>query len=111
SRKQVELVLDISDELPEYFIGDRGRLQTLLHNVLARALAYTEYGELALQASYYQTTQAHGLRLQIQLSSTIVKQDELKNAFSVLQHHLPLAENYSAKSWNLLVTRHLLQKM
>lgn len=111
SRKQVELVLDMTDDLPEYFVGDRNRLQTLLHNILMRALAYTEYGELTLQASFYQTSSAHGLRLQIQLSSTIVKQDELKSAFAVLQHHLPLTENHNAKTWNLLVTRHLLQKM
>ncbi|PHS66102.1 MAG: hypothetical protein COB09_01145 [Thalassobium sp.] len=111
SRKQVELVLDMTDDLPEYFVGDRNRLQTLLHNVLARALAYTEYGELSLQASHYHSAQGNGLRVQIQLSSTIVKQDELKNAFAILQHHLPLAENHNAKSWNLLVTRNLLQKM
>lgn len=111
SRKQVELVLDMTDDLPEHFIGDRNRLQTLLHNVLARALAYTEYGELSLLASHYHSAQSSGLRLQIQLSSTIVKQDELKNAFSIFRHHLPLAENHSAKSWNLLVTRYLLQHM
>ncbi len=111
ARKQVELVLDLSDDLPACLTGDLNRLQTLLYNLLSRALAYTENGEMTLHASPYQSGAVRGMRLQIQLSSTIIKQDELKSAFQILQHHLPVPDSRNDKHWNLLLTRHLLQRM
>ena len=71
SRKQVELVLDLRDDLPALVSGDPARLQLALHNLLARALAYTEQGEMALSLAPYSSTQSTGIRLQIQLSSTV----------------------------------------
>jgi signal transduction histidine kinase/CheY-like chemotaxis protein len=110
-RKQVELVVDIADDLPARLVGDRNRLQTLLHNLIARTLAYTDYGELTLHASYFNSAQSQGVRLQLQLSGNIVKQDELKMLFRSLQHHHPQIELGHTKHWNLLVMRQLLQRM
>ncbi len=111
TRKQVELVMDISEDVSERFEGDSNRLQTLLHNLVGQALAYTEYGELSLHAAPYHNGQASGVQLQLQLSSTIVKPDELKQAFYILQYQHPLNENSHNEPWNLLVSRHLLEKM
>ncbi|WP_320819393.1 7TM-DISM domain-containing protein [Thalassolituus sp.] len=110
-RKQVELVVDIADDLPARLVGDRNRLQTLLHNLIARTLAYTDYGELTLHASYFNSAQSQGVRLQLQLSGNIVKQDELKMLFRLLQYHHPQVEPGNTKHWNLLVMRQLLQRM
>lgn len=111
ARKQVELVLDISEHVPACITGDSNRLQTVLHNLLGRALAYTEHGEMTLHVSPYSSGSGSGIRLQIQLSSTIIKQEELKSAFQILQHHLPVPDSRSDKHWNLLLTRQLLQRM
>ncbi|WP_430461688.1 7TM-DISM domain-containing protein [Thalassolituus sp. LLYu03] len=110
-RKQVELVIDIAESLPEQYHGDINRLQTLLHNLIDHSLAYTEYGEMTLQAGSYRTEAASGVRLQLQLSNTMVKQDELKQAFNILQYRQPLPEHPDREAWNLMVTRHLMEKM
>ena len=110
-RKQVELVLDISDTVPERLLGDRSRMQVLLHNLLTRTLAYTEGGELTLSASYYRGGQAQGLRLQIQLAGTIVKQDELKMLFRILQPESQNVDDQNPRYWNLLIVRALLRQM
>ncbi len=110
-RKQVELVVDISDSVPHRLLGDRSRLQVLLHNLFARTLAYTEGGELTLSASYYRGGQAQGLRLQIQLAGTIVKQDELKMLFRLLQPEHQNTDDNNPRYWNLLVVRALLRQM
>lgn len=111
SRKQVELVLDLRDDLPALVSGDPARLQLALHNLLARALAYTEQGEMALSLASYSSTQSRGIRLQIQLSSTVLKQEELKSAFQILQYQLPVPDSRNDKNWSLLLTRFLLQRM
>lgn len=110
-RKQVELVIDIAEGMPDQYNGDAGRLQTLLHNLVEHALAYTEYGELTLLAGNYRTDQASGVRLQLQMSNTIVKQDELKQAFSVLQYRKPAPGTSDDETWNQMVSRHLIEKM
>ncbi|MCA6065491.1 7TM-DISM domain-containing protein [Thalassolituus marinus] len=110
-RKQVELVIDFADELPERFNGDASRLQTILHNLVDHALAYTEYGELTLHAGSYQSGDKTGIRLQLQMSNTMVKQDELKQAFSVLHYQRPLPEVIDNLPWDLIVTRHLMEKL
>lgn len=110
-RKQVELVIDLADGMADQFHGDSGRIQTLLHNLVDHALAYTEHGEMTLQTGTYRTEAASGIRLQLQLSNTIVKQDELKRAFAILQYRQPLPQNPDREAWNLLVTRHLMEKM
>jgi len=108
NRKQVELVLDIAEDLPDQFRGDSTRLQTLLHNLISHALAYTEYGELALLATSYTDTTSSGVRIQLQLSNTLVKPEELKHAFRILQQKGDVAPSDN-DPWSLLVTRQLIE--
>lgn len=110
-RKQVELVLDINDDLPDCVMADPNRLQTVLRNLLARALAYTEQGEMSLHVTPYHVQQSQGVRIQVQLSSTIIRQEELRAAFQILQHQFPVPPGRQEKSWNLLLTRLLLEQM
>ena len=79
ARKQVELILDLSDNFPERLLCDRNRLLSVYYNLLSRTLAYTEHGALTVYASYYCGEQAQGLRLQLQISGTVIKQQELQS--------------------------------
>lgn len=58
----------------------------------------------------FQVQSGFGVLIQVQLSSTIIRPDELRNSFSVLQHQdsLPTSGNYE---WHLLLTRFLIKKM
>ncbi|WP_369982842.1 response regulator [Thalassolituus sp.] len=110
-RKQVELILDIADHFPDQLLCDPSRLQSILYNLLSRTLAYTEHGALTVYASYYQGDQAQGLRVQLQLSGTVVKQQELESIFRLLQPGNTKVDSNDPHTWNLTVVRGLLRHM
>jgi len=111
SRKQVELILDLSDDFPDQLMCDRNRLLSVLHNMLSRTLAYTEHGALTMYASYYRGEQAQGLRVQLQLSGTIVKQQELESLFRMLQPGNTKVDGNDPNNWNMTVVRGLIRHM
>lgn len=110
SRRKVELILDYCENLPLVINSDPTRLFIIIHNILRRALTYTEHGEINVSIKPLPTHTGFGVLLQVQLSSTIIRPEELRNSFSVLQHQdsLPSNANYE---WYLLLTRFLMKKM
>lgn len=110
SRKKVELILDYCAELPTIINSDPSRLFIIIHNILKRALTYTEHGEINVSVQPLPVQSGFGVLIQVQLSTTIIRPDELKNSFSILQHQdsLPTNGNYE---WHLLLTRFLINKM
>jgi len=110
-RKQVELILDLEENFPERLMCDRNRLLSVLYNLLSRTLAYTEHGALTLSASYYQGEQTQGLRLQLQISGTVVKQDELESILRLLQPGNTKVDSNDPRTWNFTVVRGLIRHM
>jgi len=51
-QKSLEFVLSKSDDLPEYFRGDKNRITQIIHNLVSNAIKYTEKGRVTLSVSY-----------------------------------------------------------
>ncbi|MDF1764256.1 MAG: 7TM-DISM domain-containing protein [Oleibacter sp.] len=111
ARKHIELVLDIADDMPQAVLGDKNRLQILIHNLILRILAYAEYGEFALSASYYQGLETYGVRLHIRISGNVFQQSELRNLFHMLQNSQLILDEYTPRAWNLIIVRALIRAM
>lgn len=111
-RKQMELIVDIGDQVANRLIADRTHLQSLIHSILAKLMAYSEHGVLALAAQPYNSQTTSGLMLQLRLNSQLARPDELRSALKILQHHKPQQRNGDvSKQWNMLVLRKVMKHM
>ena len=110
-RKQMELVIDVDDQVPQSMLGDKVHLQSLLHTILNKSLAYGEHGELTLAAQLYNTTHTSGLMLQLRMNSHIARHEELKHSLQLLQPDHAIFSRDLEKQWNMLVLRKVMKRM
>jgi len=112
NRKQIELVVDHSEQLPIRMLGDRNRLHTLLHNIYAHLLAYTEHGEVSTHLSPQMNGkgQLESVSIQVHMHGSFTNRDELRMMVDRLATDSQLRFE-RGPSWNLMVTRSLLRYM
>ena len=54
--KGISLRIERNNELWEYWLGDKIRIQQILQNLLANAIRFTDQGEVTIEASSFQTS-------------------------------------------------------
>ncbi|MFT4776868.1 MAG: signal transduction histidine kinase/CheY-like chemotaxis protein [Oleispira sp.] len=84
NRKQIELVLDIADDISPRLVGDQYRLQTIITNLIAQSLRYTESGELELRVFHMGLNNHEGIFFQFQLTGSLIEHDELRRLFRTM---------------------------
>lgn len=110
-RKQIELVNDVDEAVPQRMLADKDHLKSMLHTLINHALAYTEHGELALTCKLYQTPSTSGLTLQLRLTGHLARHEELRQALATLQYQQPLIPRDYSKLWYMLVLRQVMKRM
>ncbi len=73
----LELVCHILPDVPEWLVGDAGRLRQVVVNLVGNALKFTEEGEVVLEVAVQQWTDA-GVRLHCMVTDTGVGIPEAK---------------------------------
>tara|TARA_B110000008_G_scaffold28606_1_gene25663 strand:+ start:1322 stop:3694 length:2373 start_codon:yes stop_codon:yes gene_type:complete len=84
SRKQIELVLDIADDISPRLLGDKNRLQTIITNLIGQSLRHSESGELGLKVFRVGLNNHEGIFFQIQLTGSLIENDELRRLFRTM---------------------------
>ncbi|MBL4798191.1 MAG: response regulator [Oleispira sp.] len=84
NRKQIELVLDISDDISPRLLGDKNRLQTIITNLVGQSLRHSESGELELKVFRVGVNNHEGIFFQIQLTGSLIENDELRRLFRTM---------------------------
>ena len=113
AEKGIELACDISPDVPEWLLGDAGRLRQVLLNVLGNAVKFTTDGEVVLRVNVEQADQLR-TRLHFSVSDTGIgipaeKQQQIFHAFT--QADSSTTRRYGGTGLGLAIALRLVELM
>ncbi len=112
-RKGIELVADLSPELPTRVIGDATRLRQILVNLLGNAIKFSEHGEIVLRAdSIARDNGSADLDIEVIDTGPGIppeQQDRIFEAF--IQADGMIKRRYGGSGLGLAITQHLANLM
>ncbi len=104
----VELVLDWGPRVPQFAIGDAGRIRQVLLNLLGNALKFTEQGSIILRAELIDSR----LRLAIIDTGIGIHPDKQQSLFGkFVQVDTSAARRFGGTGLGLAISRHLVEAM
>lgn len=111
--KQIELVSDIQESVPEMIIADRGRLQQVLINLLGNAIKFTGEGEVSLLVCAENTSEKLvKLRFEVRDTGIGISPDNLEKIFSPFtQVDASTTRRYTGTGLGLTICREILDRM
>ncbi|HEY3770057.1 MAG TPA: ATP-binding protein, partial [Candidatus Angelobacter sp.] len=113
-QKGLELIWDVSPEIPETLVGDPGRLRQILVNLVGNAVKFTERGEVFISVAQEELETSGSVRLHFIVRDTGVgieqeKQGTIFEAFS--QADGSMARKYGGSGLGLAICVRLLEMM
>ena len=111
--KAIELVGDVSADVPDLLIGDRGRLQQVLFNLVGNAIKFTERGEVVVRVRQQEATD-DAVTLCFEVSDTGIgipkdKQDTIFQEF--VQADASTTRRYGGTGLGLAIASRLIRAM
>jgi len=112
-RKNLELLLDLDHELPEYAYVDPLRLKQILINLLNNSIKFTQEGEIELSVRYHPMNTEEGI-FSVSIRDTgiginLTQKDKLFKAFS--QADSSTTRKYGGTGLGLVISQKIAQKM
>jgi signal transduction histidine kinase/CheY-like chemotaxis protein len=113
SQKGIELTCSLSPRVPEYLIGDPGRLRQIILNLAGNAIKFTEKGEVVVQTDVDSQSEGHVmLHFAVRDSGIGIppeKQEIIFGAFE--QVDASTTRRYGGTGLGLAITSHLVRLM
>ncbi|MDP2216120.1 MAG: histidine kinase N-terminal 7TM domain-containing protein [Methanolobus sp.] len=112
--KGLELLLNMSADLPRYIVADRLRLKQVLVNLVGNAVKFTEYGEVELKAEAFQAPGNDGMWFTLSVRDTgigIAKENQSRIFSSFTQADGSITRKYGGTGLGLTISNILLEKM
>ena len=113
SQKGLELACSLSPQVPEYLIGDPGRLRQIILNLVGNAIKFTEKGEVVVQVEVDSQSEDHAM-LHFSVRDTGIgippeKQQIIFGPFE--QADASTTRRYGGTGLGLAITSHLVKLM
>jgi PAS domain S-box-containing protein len=113
SQKGIELSCSLSPQVPEYLIGDPGRLRQIILNLVGNAIKFTERGKVVIQVEVDSQSEDHAM-LHFAVRDTGIgippeKQQIIFGAFE--QADGSTTRRYGGTGLGLAITSHLVKLM
>ncbi|MGL5006892.1 MAG: two-component sensor histidine kinase BarA [Plesiomonas sp.] len=111
--KGIELTLTLSQDVPEYVVGDPLRIQQILTNLIGNAIKFTEHGNIDILIELRSHTPG-GIELLLQIKDTGIgiserQQAQLFQAFR--QADASISRRYGGTGLGLVITQKLVKEM
>ena len=111
--KKLELITDISDDIPEYLLGDPLRIQQILVNLVSNAIKFTEHGNIIIRLRC-NSMEKERILLQCDVidSGVGIPSDQLEELFSPFtQADNSVTRVYGGTGLGLTISRQLCELM
>ncbi len=110
-QKGVELSAHVPPNVPEWVVGDPGRLRQILVNLLGNGVKFTEAGEVALEVTV-QSVQAEELQFRVEDTGIGIPREKLETVFeSFSQVDASTTRKYGGTGLGLAVSAMLVEAM
>ena len=111
TRKQIEIILNVDLGVPAYLWIDKIRFKVVLYEALSAALSLSAPGEMAIQIQPLTQASGVGLRIQLQLSHLMVRPEQVRKHFAVMQPQDELSARPPSQYWSCYLAGLLLTQM
>lgn len=85
AEKDVELIIDIQPDLPEYFVADAGRIRQIITNIMGNAVKFTGAGHVRVDVSARRAETVHNLLISVKDTGIGIPQDMKDEIFNKFQ--------------------------
>ncbi|MFT7462827.1 MAG: two-component system sensor histidine kinase/response regulator, partial [Pseudohongiellaceae bacterium] len=111
--KDLELVLDISPNLPATLVGDSGRLRQVLLNLVGNSINFTKSGEVRVAVSYSPGAACHGaVTLAVSDTGIGIPQDRQASLFDAFtQADTSTTRRYRGSGLGLAICKRIVEHM
>ncbi len=109
--KQLYLQVNWSANLPQFVIGDEGKLRQVLINLLSNAVKFTDRGGVTLEAAYQQKADAHFLKFAVIDTGRGIAPEEQPHLFQPFLQSATGIETQEGTGLGLAISRQFVQLM
>ena len=112
-RKRLEFAWTVAPDIPEWLIGDCGRLRQVLVNLAGNAIKFTELGKVEISATLQNCTREFAeLRFDVRDTGIGIAADKLKPIFDVFtQADASTTRKYGGTGLGLAISQRLVAQM
>jgi two-component system, sensor histidine kinase and response regulator len=115
AQKSIELLLRIDPDIPEYLMGDPGRLRQVLVNLVGNAIKFTETGEISIDVSIASgppTEDRYSLLFSVRDTGIGIAEDQRSKIFAAFtQADASTTRRYGGTGLGLAISSQLVEMM
>jgi two-component system, sensor histidine kinase and response regulator len=113
AQKQVELILDINNDVSDYYRGDPVRLRQILFNLAGNAVKFTDTGEIVLRVKQGKTSENKTeLLFSITDTGIGIPENQMQNLFKLFsQGDSTTTRKYGGTGLGLAISKSLVEMM
>lgn len=112
AKKGLNYDVDISNDVPDWLMGDGKRIQQVIFNLVGNAIKFTEYGGIGVHIDWKHMNGKNRLMVQVQDTGIGIPaefQDKLFNKFS--QADSSISRKFGGTGLGLAITKYLVEMM